>query len=168
MDWRSHLDSLETVFKRLAEANLTLNLAKCEFAQATITYLGKQIGHGQGRPLEEKITAIIQFPPPKTRLGHLYAKRLSTILKPCCVLLLCLEPLILPSQLEVDASGVGAGAVLLQEDENGVDHPVCYFSRKFNKHQLGLAAVSVIVRGPVPHCGQSSSRVQALEEGLGF
>ena len=28
----------------------------------------------------------------------------------------------------VDASDVGvAGGVLLQEDENGVDHPVCYF-----------------------------------------
>ena len=25
--------------------------------------------------------------------------------------------------------------MLVQEDENGVDHPVCYFSHKFNKHQ---------------------------------
>ena len=37
--------------------------------------------------------------------------------------------------LAVDASDVGAGGVLLQEDDNGVDHLVCYFSRKFNKHQ---------------------------------
>ena len=28
-------------------------------------------------------------------------------------------------KLTVDASGVDAGRVLLQEDENGVDHPVC-------------------------------------------
>lgn len=34
-------------------------------------------------------------------------------------------------KMDVDASSVGAGAVLLQEDEEGVDHPVCYFSRKF-------------------------------------
>ena len=40
-----------------------------------------------------------------------------------------------PFKLAVDASDVGAGGVLLQEDENGVDHPVCYFSHKFNKHQ---------------------------------
>ena len=40
-----------------------------------------------------------------------------------------------PFQLAVDASDVGAGGVLLQEDENGVDHPVCYFSHIFNKHQ---------------------------------
>ena len=38
-------------------------------------------------------------------------------------------------KLAVDASNVGAGAVLLQEDGNGVDHPVCYVSKKFNKHQ---------------------------------
>ncbi|TWW59234.1 Retrovirus-related Pol polyprotein from transposon 17.6 [Takifugu flavidus] len=32
----------------------------------------------------------------------------------------------LPFKLEVDASAVGAGAVLLQEDPQGVDHPVAY------------------------------------------
>lgn len=40
-----------------------------------------------------------------------------------------------PFQLQVDASHAGAGAVLLQEDDQGVDKPVSYFSRKFNKHQ---------------------------------
>ena len=38
-------------------------------------------------------------------------------------------------KLAVDASDVGAGGVLLQEDDNVVDHPVCYFSKKFNIHQ---------------------------------
>ena len=33
-------------------------------------------------------------------------------------------------KLAVDASNTGAGSVLLQEDENGVDHPECYFSKK--------------------------------------
>ena len=40
-----------------------------------------------------------------------------------------------PFKLAVDASDVGAGAVLLQEDVNGVEHPVCYFSKKFEKGQ---------------------------------
>ncbi len=43
--------------------------------------------------------------------------------------------------MEVDASAVGAGAILLQEDVTGVDHPVCYFSRKFNKHQLNYSTI---------------------------
>ena len=38
-------------------------------------------------------------------------------------------------KLAVDESDAGIGAVLLKEDNNGIDHPVCYFSKKFNKHQ---------------------------------
>ncbi len=41
-------------FHALAEVSLTLNLAKCEFGQATITYLGKEVGQGQVRPVEAK------------------------------------------------------------------------------------------------------------------
>ena len=41
----------------------------------------------------------------------------------------------------VDASDVGIGVVLLQEDHNGIDHPVCYFSKKFNKHQKNYSTV---------------------------
>ena len=44
-------------------------------------------------------------------------------------------------KLAVDASDVGAGSVLLQEDDNGVDHPVCYFSKKFNKHQRNYSTI---------------------------
>ena len=40
-----------------------------------------------------------------------------------------------PFKLAIDASDVGVGAVLLQEDDSGVDKPVCYFSKKLNKHQ---------------------------------
>ena len=32
-------------------------------------------------------------------------------------------------KLQIDASDVGAGGVLIQEDESGIDHPVCYFSK---------------------------------------
>ena len=44
-------------------------------------------------------------------------------------------------KLAVDASDVGAGNVLLQEDDDGVDHPVCYFSKKFNKHQRNYSTI---------------------------
>ena len=40
-----------------------------------------------------------------------------------------------PFKLAIDACGVGAGAVLLQDGADGVEHPVSYFSRKFNRHQ---------------------------------
>lgn len=32
---------LSTIVGRLKQASLTLNLAKCEFGRATVTYLGK-------------------------------------------------------------------------------------------------------------------------------
>lgn len=43
--------------------------------------------------------------------------------------------------LAVDASAYGAGAVLLQEDCNGIEHPVSYFSKKFNRHQQVYSTV---------------------------
>ena len=44
-------------------------------------------------------------------------------------------------KLAVDASDTGAGSVLMQEDGNGVDHPVSYFSKKFNKHQKNYSTI---------------------------
>ena len=46
-----------------------------------------------------------------------------------------------PFKLAVDASDVGAGGVLLQEDESGVGHPVCYFSKKFSKCQKNYSTI---------------------------
>ncbi|KAL0175369.1 hypothetical protein M9458_031337, partial [Cirrhinus mrigala] len=52
--WEDHLAKLDVVLGRLAEASLTLNLTKCEFAKAIVTYLGKRVGQGQVRPVEAK------------------------------------------------------------------------------------------------------------------
>ena len=53
-----------------------------------------------------------------------------------CKALLCSTPVLAAPdftrllKLEVDSSASGAGAVLLQEDKQGIDHPICYFSKK--------------------------------------
>ena len=44
-------------------------------------------------------------------------------------------------KLAVDESDVAAGAVLLQEDNEGVKHPVCYFSKRFNKSQRNYCTI---------------------------
>lgn len=60
--------------------------------------------------------------------------------------LLCSSPVLAapdmtrPFKLEVDASMWGAGAVLL-EDSQAIDHPVCCFSKKFNKHQVNYSTI---------------------------
>jgi hypothetical protein len=46
-----------------------------------------------------------------------------------------------PFKLAVDASDIAVGAVLLQEDSNGIDHPVCYFSRKLDKSQRNYSTI---------------------------
>lgn len=43
--------------------------------------------------------------------------------------------------MEVDASASGAGAVLLQEDSHGIDHPVSYFSKKFIAAQRNYSTI---------------------------
>lgn len=46
-----------------------------------------------------------------------------------------------PFAVAADASNVGAVAVLLQEDDQGVEHPICYFSKKFNSAQKNCSIV---------------------------
>ncbi len=56
-----HLSRIADLFSRFGEAGLTVNLAKCEFAKATVTYLGKVVGQGCVRPVRAKVEAIDQF-----------------------------------------------------------------------------------------------------------
>ena len=39
-------------------------------------------------------------------------------------------------QIHCDASDIALGSVLMQKDEDGIDHPVSYFSRKFNNAEI--------------------------------
>ena len=178
-EWPAHVDSLRTVFQRLT-LSLTLNLAKCEFGKATVTYLGKQVGGGQVRPLEAKIAAITSFPVPTTRrelrrfLGMTgyyrgFCRNFSSVAAPmtdlisplvkfvwsdrcqiafeCCKALLCNAPVLSapdfnkPFSIEVDASCIGAGAVLTQMDSEGLVHPVGFFSKKFNSSQMRYSTI---------------------------
>lgn len=178
--WTDHISLLETVFKRLERASLTLNLAKCDIGKATVTYLGKRVGQGQVRPVTAKIAAISEFPVPRTRrelrrfLGMAgyylcFCRNFSSVAVPLTALLspskafewsfecqvafdsiktlLCSEPVLSAPdfstvfQLEVDASEMGAGAVLLQEDKEGIKHPICYFSKKFSKSQYNYSTI---------------------------
>ncbi|XP_072171978.1 uncharacterized protein [Diadema setosum] len=44
-------------------------------------------------------------------------------------------------QLATDASDRGVGAMLLQDDDNGHSKPVCFFSKKLNRHQHKYSTV---------------------------
>lgn len=57
------------MLKRFSEAQLTVNLPKCEFAKATVTYLGKVVGNGEVRPVQAKVQAIKNVLPLMTKKG---------------------------------------------------------------------------------------------------
>ena len=65
--WDEHMKQLHKLFKRLTEANLTINLIKSVFRHATVTYLGHVVGQGQIKPIRAKVEATEQFPQPPTR-----------------------------------------------------------------------------------------------------
>lgn len=44
-------------------------------------------------------------------------------------------------KLEVDASSIGAETVLLQEGEDDLSYPVCYYSVIYKRHQLNYSTI---------------------------
>ena len=178
--WAEHLDHLRVVFKRLADANLTINLGKCEFGQATVTYLGKVVGRGCVRTIQSKVEAIVAFPAPTSRtelrrylamVGYYrgFCDNFSSVAAPLTNMLspkvsfkwtegcqkafsqtksvLMSAPVLAapdfdkPFKLAVDASDSGVGGVLLQDGSDGVEHPVCYFSKKFKPYQKWYSTI---------------------------
>lgn len=64
--WQEHVHHIRQLFDHLRDAHLTVNLAKYEFAKATVTYLGKVVGQGQVWPVHTEVPAIEHYPAPTT------------------------------------------------------------------------------------------------------
>lgn len=63
---QEHITNLEHVFKRLAKANLKVQLDKSEFLKRDVAFLGHIVTPNGVKPNPEKIVAIQNFPIPKT------------------------------------------------------------------------------------------------------
>ena len=44
-------------------------------------------------------------------------------------------------KLAIDASDIGCGGVLMQFGEDGIDHPISYFSKRFDKHHRNYSTI---------------------------
>ena len=180
--WEEHLHDVEELLIRLSQANLTVNLDKCEFGHGTVTYLGYEIGNGKIAPREAKVKAIVDFPTPDGKkplrrfLGMIgyyrkFCKNFANVALPLTNLLkasvkfswdescqkafntlkamLCSYPILRSPDckreflIAVDASDEAAGAVLLQYDsqDQAVEHPVAFYSKKFNSHQKNYSTI---------------------------
>jgi hypothetical protein len=61
-----HVKHLRLVFERLRKFGITINLNKCVFGASEVHYLGYRISKDGTQPLPDRVTAIQQFPRPKT------------------------------------------------------------------------------------------------------
>ena len=57
--WNQHMERMKQFLTHLRQAQVTINLAKSEFGQACVTYLGHVVGKGGVKP--------IHFPTPKSK-----------------------------------------------------------------------------------------------------
>ena len=67
-----HIKHIEEIFSIISDANLTINLRKCEFFKEKVEYLGFTIRHNSIQPSDEKVAAIrkLEFPENKKQLKH--------------------------------------------------------------------------------------------------
>lgn len=65
--WQEHLKHIESVLERIRDAGLTIKKAKCEFANAIVTYLGHVVGNNQICPTRAKVQSILDFPKPSDK-----------------------------------------------------------------------------------------------------
>lgn len=65
-DFPTHIEMLMRISSQFRRANLTLNVSKSRFCVTKVNYLGYVIGNGGITTDIEKITAISQWPVPKT------------------------------------------------------------------------------------------------------
>ena len=61
-----HIERLRGVFEKLSAARLRLKASKCEFCKLKITYLGHIVSKDGIETEKKKITAIQEWPIPKT------------------------------------------------------------------------------------------------------
>ena len=75
-DHQQHRERVEALLQRLHKNNLAIAKAKCRFAKTSLTFLGFVVDKDGVKPMERKVEAITQFPPPtraKALLGYLGA-----------------------------------------------------------------------------------------------
>ena len=66
-DWETHVHLIRELFCALRDAGLVINLAKCDFGRAEVTYLGHVVGHGKVLPKDTNIRAIVDLPTPSSK-----------------------------------------------------------------------------------------------------
>ena len=65
-DATEHLHHLNLIFERLSQFGVVINPAKCQFGKDSLEFLGHHIDRHGIKPLEAKVKAIQELPPPNS------------------------------------------------------------------------------------------------------
>ncbi|GFT21347.1 retrovirus-related Pol polyprotein from transposon opus [Trichonephila clavipes] len=126
--FKDHLDHLTQVFTLLRDAGLTLNKEKCHFARDKLKYLGLIISKEGIETDNKKIQAITEMKPPKNNREVSKFLGMTDQTHTNGAPILQLPNFSEQFNLFTDASGVGIGAVLQQNQK-----PIAFASRTLNK-----------------------------------
>ncbi|KAG8189403.1 hypothetical protein JTE90_020218 [Oedothorax gibbosus] len=65
-DEKEHMHHLRLIFQRFQEYGIRINPSKCNFGQPEVNFLGYRITAQGTQPMEDKVSAIVNFPKPST------------------------------------------------------------------------------------------------------
>ena len=65
-NWTDHIKHIREVFERLQKAGLKLKPSKCFFGKSSINYLGHFVSKDGISPDPEKVSAVTNYPVPKS------------------------------------------------------------------------------------------------------
>ena len=66
-NWKEHNETLGSVFQRAEDYGITFNKPKCHFGQTQITFYGYQFDQEGLKPTPEKVQAIYECEPPRSK-----------------------------------------------------------------------------------------------------
>ena len=67
-EWKCHLNHLDTFFKLIKEAGLTLNYKEVVLAKLEVKYVGQYVGSGKKKPNPDKLEVIKTLVRPTTHV----------------------------------------------------------------------------------------------------
>ena len=92
-NWKEHNETLGSVFQRAGDYGITFSKSKCHFGQTQITFYGYQFDQEGLKPTPEKVQAIYEYEPPRSKTearsflgmtGYLskFISRYASLMKP--------------------------------------------------------------------------------------